>query len=439
MAQAVGVDTAGMRDPELEAMPRPALERLQGERLAEQVGWMAPRSAFFADLWSRAGVGPADVRGLDDLSRLPTFAKDDLRRWRDATGDPFAGTLCVDASSLTFVTHSSGTSGRPNLFGLTLDEYEEMWKIYARTFHTGGIRAGDHAVISGRNLWHAAARAFDRAFERMGVVKHFFGTPAQDVIPHMFESAPEVLSLLNVTISLQPEMEVEYLRSHGLEPRQLCPALRVLQTGVEMSGARRRLLEEAWGVPVHNHFGSGDQFWMTGQCPADERWNHAPEDYLVFEVLDPVTREPVADGGTGVLHVTNLWMRSFPFVRYDMEDMVAQTTRPCACGRTGRRLQMRGRLAWAIAVGERYVFSQDVEEVLWSHPELTAPPYQLVRQARQPQERLEVRIAVELRPALREALGGALGAALDMPVTVVEIPAGSIARKGMKIERVVTV
>jgi phenylacetate-CoA ligase len=302
-----------------------------------------------------------------------------------------------------------------------------------------GIRAGDHALISGRNLWHAAARAFDRAFERMGVVKHFFGTPSQEVIPHLFESAPEVLGLLNVTISLQPEMEVEYLRSRGLEPRALCPDLRILQTGVEMSTARRRLLEDAWGVPVHNHFGSGDQFWMTGQCPADERWNHAPEDYLVFEVLDPITREPVPDGGTGVLHVTNLWMRSFPFVRYDMEDMVAHTAQPCACGRTSRRLQMRGRLAWAIRVGGRWVFSQDVEEVLWAHPELTAPPYQLVRQSRQPQDRLEVRVAVELRPALRDELATRLVGALDMPVSVVEIPAGSIGHKGMKVERVVTV
>jgi phenylacetate-CoA ligase len=438
MSTAVAV--ADMRDPEIETMPRDALERLQGERLRRQVEHVDAHSDFFRSLFAANRVRPSDVNGLDDLFRLPRFAKEDLRNWRESTGDPFAGTLCVPAERLTFVTHSSGTSGRPNFFGLTLDEYEEVWKIYARTFQTVGIRPGDHAVLSGRNLWHAAAHGFDKAFERMGVVKYYFGTPQQDVIPHLFESAPDLLSLLNITISLQPEVEVEYIRSHEIDPRVQCPNLRILQTGVEMSSARRRLLADTWGVPVRNQFGSGDQFWMCGECPADERWTHAPEDYLVFEVLDPHTHEPVPSGGTGVLHVTNLWMESFPFIRYDMEDMVAHDTSPCPCGRTSKRLAMRGRLAWSVRVGDRYVFSQDVEEVLWARPELTAPNYQLVRRSQQPQDALEVRLAAPggaVSPALRDELARELSRQLDLPCHLTLVEHGTISVKGWKAERVV--
>lgn len=432
------VAVADMRDPEVEAMSRDALERLQGERLQRQVAHVDAHSSFFNALFAGHGVRPSDVRGVQDLQRLPRFTKDDLRAWRERTGDPFAGTLCVAPERLTFVTHSSGTSGRPNLFGATLEEYEEMWKIYARTFHTIGIKPGDHAVLSGRNLWHAAARGFDRAFERMGVVKYYFGTPNQDVIPHMIESAPEVLERLDVTISLQPEVEVEYLRSHDIDPRTSCPHLRLLQTGVEMSTARRRLLSQAWGVPVKNMLGSGDQFWMCGECPVDERWTHAPEDYLIFEVLDPVSHEPVPSGGVGVLHVTNLWMESFPFIRYDMEDVVLHDTSPCPCGRTSRRLAMRGRLAWSVRVGNRYVFSQDVEEVLWAHPELTAPNYQLVRRLPQPQDVLEVRLAApDVSEGLRTALTRALGDELGVRCELTLVEPGSISVKGWKTERVV--
>jgi len=426
-----------MRDPEVETMPREALERLQGERLRRQVEHVHQRSGFFRELYTSVGIGPRDINGIGDLERLPTFSKDDLRRYRARTGDPFAGTLCVPSEQLTFVTHSSGTSGRPNLFGMTLAEYEEGWKLYARTFHTVGIRPGDHAVLSGRNLWHAAARCFDRAFERMGVVKYYFGTPTQDVIPHLFESAPELLARLTVTISLKPEVEVEYMREHGLEPRRLCPRLRLLQTGVEMSTARRRLLEAAWGVPVRNQYGSGDQFFMCGECPADERWQHAPEDYLVFEVLDPATGLSVPPGGTGVLHVTNLWMESFPFIRYDMEDVVEHEVAPCRCGRTSMRLSVRGRLAWAVRVRDRYVFSQDVEDVLWAHPGLAAPNYQLVRRPRQPQDTLEVRVAMRsAQPSLAAELERALTDSLQVPSRVALVEPESITVKGMKTERV---
>lgn len=428
---------ASMRDPEVEAMPRDRLERLQGDRLRCQVAYVVERAPFFCELYAAAGVGVGDIRGLSDLTHLPSFTKEDLRRYRERTGDLFAGTLCVAPEALTFVTHSSGTSGRPNFFGLTLGEYEEVWKIYARTFHTIGIRPGDHVVLSGRNLWHPAARCFDRAFERMGVVKYYFGTPQQEVVPHLFESAPELLSQLDVTISLVPDVELKYLRRLPRPVRELCPRLRMVQTGVEMSGARRELLAGAWGVPVRNMLGSGDQFWMCPECPADQHWVHAPEDYLIFEVLDPATKQPVGEDGTGVLHVTNLWMESFPFVRYDMEDVVTQRTAPCSCGRTSKRLRMRGRLAWSVRVGERYVFSQDVEEVLWDHPDLVAPPYQLVRRHPQPQGRLEVRVVAEMGATLVAELERRLGEALEVPCTVLPVPGADIGAKGWKAERVV--
>ena len=101
------------------------------------------------------------------------------------------------------------------------------------------------------------------------------------------------------------------------------------------------------------------------------------------------------------------------------------------------RLSMRGRLAWSVRVGDRYVFSQDVEEVLWSHPELAAPDYQLIRHREQPQDVLDVRVAAGSVPAaLTAELRRALSEQLEVPCDVALVDAESIARKGMKVERV---
>ena len=53
------------------------LRSLQDRRFRRVVarGWEVP---FYARRWRAAGLEPGDVRGLDDLSKLPPFSKPDL-------------------------------------------------------------------------------------------------------------------------------------------------------------------------------------------------------------------------------------------------------------------------------------------------------------------------------------------------------------------------
>ena len=176
---------------------------------------------------------------------------------------------------------------------------------------------------------------------------------------------------------------------------------------------------ETWGVPLRNQYGSGDQFLIAPECAADWRWFHLPEDAFAFEVLDPESGAPVPTGGTGVLHLTNLWMRSFPYLRFCMDDMVTYDTAPCECGRTGMRVRIRGRLAWAVQIGDGYVFSQEVEDVLWARPGLAGHDYQLVRVPEA--DRLIVRVGVpgaERSPTLTTELEAALRTAFGVPAEV---------------------
>lgn len=421
-----------------ETRPRSELLDLQSERLSRQVHYVFRNSSFFRDLYDSAGVSPRDIDSIDDIGKLPTFSKEDLRSYRDKTKDPFGGTLCVPLDQLAFVTHSSGTSGRPNLYGLTPDEHEQVGSIFARSSYTAGIRPGDHLVMPGGLRWHGTILGWDKAFEQMGVVKHYFGNSVQDIVEHTIEMGSD-LQYLNVFFVYQPETELEYFRKSGIDPKQLYPNRKMLWSAVDASPARRKLFTEVWGVPLKNQYGSGDQFWMTGECPHDYRYSHAPDDYFIFEVLDPNTAQPVPSGGTGLLHVTNLWCRSCPYIRYNMEDMVAMTTEPCTCGRTSTRLHVRGRLAWSVRIGDRYVFTQEVEDVLWARPDMAASNYQLVRRHRQPQDRLIVRVVPneDARTAsLEQELQEELTRHFGVPAEVRLGASADITTKGIKMQRV---
>lgn len=430
---------AQLWNPAVETLPRSEMLSLQSERLLRQVRYVFRNSQFFRDRWQAAGVGPSDVKSVHDLRKLPTVSKDDLRAYRKKTGDPFGGTLCVPPEQLTLVTHSSGTSGEPNIYGLTADEYQEVGEIFARSSYMVGIRPGDHLVMPGGLRWHGTILSWDKAFEQMGVVKYYFGNSVQDVVAQTLEMGSD-LEQMNAFFVYQPEAEIQYLRENDIDPTELYPNLKLLWSAVDASPARRKILSDTWGVPIKNQYGSGDQFWMTGECPHDYRDNHAPDDYFVFEVLDPTTNDPVPPGGTGMLHITNLWSRSCPYIRYNMEDMVTATTEACTCGRTTTRLRIRGRQAWSVRIGEEYVFSQEVENVLWEQPNMAGSNYQLVRRSPQPQDRLIVRVVPNddaqsstLKRELEEALTREFGA----PSEVLFVAAGDITTKGIKMERVI--
>lgn len=435
----LAVKRAAMLDPDIETLPRSEMLALQGEKLARQVKYVDRNSPFFHERWEAAGASPRDIRSVEDLTKLPTFSKEELRVYRNKTGDPFAGTCCVPAEQLTLVTHSSGTSGKPNMYGLTLAEYEEVGHIFARSSYTVGLRPGDHVVHISGLRWHGTILGWDKAFEQMGVVKYYMGNSTQDVMSQTLELGSD-LDQMDALFTYQPEAELQYLRETGLDVTDLFPKLKLLWSAVDASPARRKLLRDTWNVPFKNQYGSGDQFWMTGECPHDFRQNHAPDDYFIFEVLDPITKQAVPDGETGQLHITNLFAKSFPYIRYNMEDMVAATTTTCSCGRTSTRLRVRGREAWSVRIGEEYVFSQEVEDVLWDRPGMAGSNYQLVRLREQPQGRLIVRVVPNqeaVTPGLKTELEDALADRFGVEAEVRIVSASEIGMKGIKMERLI--
>ena len=65
--------------PEIETMPLTELLALQSERLAKQVQFVYDNVKFYRDKMDAAGVKPEDIKGTDDLHKLPFIDKDDLR------------------------------------------------------------------------------------------------------------------------------------------------------------------------------------------------------------------------------------------------------------------------------------------------------------------------------------------------------------------------
>ena len=106
----------------------------------------------------------------------------------------------------------------------------------------------------------------------------------------------------------------------------------VLLSGDYVVAPMRRAIEEAWGCRVFEHYGS-TELGLGGavQCEALAGL-HVREADLLFEVVDPSTGSPVADGEEGELVATTLTRRGMPLIRYRTGDMARMSATPCACG-----------------------------------------------------------------------------------------------------------
>ncbi len=118
--------------PDLELMPRKKLLDLQLSRLRQTLETAYANVPHYRKKFDAAGVSPAALRTLGDLSRFPFTLKSDLR-----DNYPF-GMLAVPRQELLRLHASSGTTGKPTVVGYTGQDLNIWSDLMARCFACAG-------------------------------------------------------------------------------------------------------------------------------------------------------------------------------------------------------------------------------------------------------------------------------------------------------------
>ena len=150
-----------MFQPELEALDRPALARLQLDRMRHTLARVGGNAA-----WSRrlGGVRPEDVKGQEDWARLPFLTKDELR-------DAYPFTLaCGGAEGYRRVHMSSGTTGNPILNPYTAADIEQWGEVMARCYVAAGVTRDDVIQITPSFGLFTGGFGFHYGAERLGAM-----------------------------------------------------------------------------------------------------------------------------------------------------------------------------------------------------------------------------------------------------------------------------
>jgi len=339
-------------DPDLECLSPEAWRIRLGQRLVATVAhaWKtAPRARRSLE---QAGLAPTDIRGLDDLPRLPITRKDALPGLQ-ATEPPFGGLAGVDPGALARLFMSPGPIYDPQ------GQDGDFWR-FRHGLSAAGFRRGE--VVLNSASYHLTPLGFmlDGAARALGCA----------VIPGgvgQTELQLKTASHLRATAYTgTPSFLFQLLtRAHETGTPLF---LEVAFVVAEMLPERLRADIEAFGVRCRQGYGTADLGCLSYECAELGGWHLHPD--ALIEVLDLGTGRAAEPGQPGEI-VATLFDEAYPLIRLATGDIgaLAPAAR-CACGRVAPKLAgLLGRVGDAVKVKGMFVRGTQMEAVLKRFPE----------------------------------------------------------------------
>ncbi len=379
---------------EIETADRTRLEKLQLERLREMIFW-ALKAPFYQRSLSEAGISsPEDIKGLEDIKRIPFTTKDDLRK-----NFP-TGLLAVNMEEVVRIHSSSGTTGIPTVIYFCQDDIDNWTDLLARSIVATGAASADifqnmmtYGLFTGGLGLHYGA-------ERVGMTVIPIGggnTKRQIQVMKDFQT-----TVVHITPSYLLHIHSR-LGAEEIDIGEL--ALKKAFVGAEPHSENTRLkIEELFGIEAYNSYGLSE---LNGPGVAFEcvfrNDMHIWEDAYIVEVIDPETGEALEEGQEGELVLTNLVRRAMPIFRYRTRDLTFLHTEGCKCKRTHRRIsRILGRTDDMLIINGVNVFPSQIEERIMKIPEV-GTNYQIYIDKKGALDRLTIKVEIYPKLFLGEA------------------------------------
>jgi phenylacetate-CoA ligase len=366
------------------------LKRLQLKLLRAQVRFVYENSKFYRRKFRESGVSSPQIRGLEDVQKLPFVSREELERG-------FWDVVSVPFSDVSTIRMSSGSVGLPLAIAHTQGDVEGFAEASARKLSYHGVSGKDVVqVTSAYGLWQGAWSVHWGA-EKIGACTIPVGagdTERQIRIIRQFKSTV----LYGVTNYHLRIAEVAKSMGQSLRDSNLwlgvCVAERPTKQQVEV-------LKKEFGYDrVALDYGATEFPGFSVNCDCSD-FHHVWADYYLVEVVDPRTHELCGEGEKGELVITSLQRKGFPLVRYLSRDVTTfMGFEKCECGMSHPRVGTEiDREDFMTKIRGVPVFPSQIEIILDRFPELVGN-CQITVDKRTPQQ--EASLRVETRESLEQ-------------------------------------
>ncbi|MBQ6906030.1 MAG: phenylacetate--CoA ligase [Clostridia bacterium] len=353
---------------EIETMPLEDMKKLQSEKLVKQVKHVYENVKYYRDLMDEKGVKPEDIKGIEDLHKLPFLTKADLR---DAY--PY-GLLAKPLEDCVRIQSTSGTTGRRVVAFYTQKDVDLWEDCCARAIvAVGGSNKDVCQVAYGYGLF-TGGPGLNGGSHRVGCLTLPMSSGNTDrQIQFMTDLGATILCC---TPSYAAYIG-ETLKEKGYKPEDI--PLKAGIFGAEpWTEEMRRGIEASLGIKAYDIYGLTETSGPGVSFECEEQTGmHINEDHFLAEIIDPDTGEVLPEGEKGELVFTSLDKEAFPLLRYRTRDICVLSRKKCSCGRTLIKMSKpMGRTDDMLIIRGVNVFPSQIETVLLN--EGYQPNYQII-------------------------------------------------------------
>ncbi len=399
-------------------MSRDELRSVQEARFATLMrrGWQIP---FYQRLWGAQGIEPGDIRGLDDITKLPVYDKTDLMA-SVAAYPPYGDFGGRGVDPVIFHT-TSGTTGRPQplLFGPKGREVTNL--LVGRMYRWQGLSPEDvvqsvygHGMINGGHYIREAVTHFTNSLFLSA------GTGIET------RSAAQVSLMADFGVTVLVGF-VDYIRKLADVAREagMLDQIKVRMICGHLGTEDRAATEAAWGgAKAYDWYGVGDTGSIAGEGPERDGL-YVWEDAQFLELLDVETGAPVGAGETGDMVVTCLFKDDIaPCIRFNTHDITHELGGTNATGMAFKRIAgFKGRSDNMVKLRGINVFPHAIGAIIENRADLTGE--YVCRLTRDPATQRDDMVVIlesrggsdtaQLATLLRQGLGVEVSIAIEPP------------------------
>lgn len=390
-------------------------------------------SPFYQKKFREANINIGDIKSLKDLKLLPFTNKEELR-------DAYPlGLQAVPDSEVVRIHSSSGTTGKPIIIPYTRKDVDVWAEMMMRCYMLAGLTNQDRIQITpGYGLWTAGI-GFQLGAERLG-------TMAIPTGPGNTEKQLEMFVDLKST-ALASTSSYALLLAEEIENRGLKSQIH-LRKGIigseRWSEKMRSRIENELGIETFDIYGLTEIYGPgIGLDCAFHEGMHYWSDYLLFEIIDPITGEQLPDGTLGELVITTLTKEGAPLIRYRTRDLTRIIPGTCKCGCLFPRIdRVLGRSDDRIKFKAVNIYPGQIEDLVHRIPGVSSE-YQILLTRKDGRDSMIFRVEIEgtedpsKKTKTEKALGKAFKDFIGVTVDVVGVKIGELPRSMKKTKRVI--
>ena len=125
---------------EMETLSWDQMMAIHNEKFLTQLEYVIENSLFYKKKFADANIDINDIKGIEDIDKLPYTVKMELRD-SQLEAPPLGTHMACKKTDVARIYTTSGTTGRPTFIGVTHNDIEAWREASARAFWTGGFSA----------------------------------------------------------------------------------------------------------------------------------------------------------------------------------------------------------------------------------------------------------------------------------------------------------